>query len=56
MLIQEASGMSDDAIHFMKSNSAASEKKVYRKPGIYKGQIKMAKGFDDPLDDFEGVA
>ena len=26
---------------------------VYRKPGLYKGQIKMAEGFDDPLDDFK---
>ena len=32
---------------------AESEKKIYRKPGLYKGKIKMAAGFDEPLDDFE---
>ena len=26
---------------------------VYREPGLYKGQIKMAEEFDAPLDDFE---
>ena len=29
------------------------QEKVYREPGLYKDQIKMSEGFDDPLDDFE---
>ena len=29
------------------------EKKIYREPGLYKDQIRIAEGFDDPLDDFE---
>ena len=71
MLLQEAKGMTDDAIlevvrfiQFLKiapvknvSSFAAQAgnegKKVYRKPGLYKEQIKIADGFDDPLDDFE---
>ena len=28
-------------------------KTIYRKPGLYKGKIKIEAGFDDPLDDFE---
>ena len=27
--------------------------KIYRRPGLYKGRIRLAEGFDDPLDDFE---
>ena len=67
MLIQEAQGMSDEAImeviHFMQflkiapraasAGSDTSEKKIYRKPGLYKDQIVMLAGFDEPLDDFE---
>ena len=30
-----------------------SKKTVYRKPGLYKDQIRIAAGFDDPLDDFK---
>lgn len=32
---------------------ASQNKEVYRKTGLYKGQIKMSEGFDDPLDDFK---
>jgi hypothetical protein len=28
-------------------------KPVFRKPGLYKGQIVMADDFDAPLDDFK---
>lgn len=26
---------------------------IYRSPGLYKDQIRIVDGFDDPLDDFE---
>ena len=56
-----------EVVHFMQYLKIASLKKssfrftpagkteaiVYRKPGLYKDQIKMAEGFDDPLDDFK---
>jgi hypothetical protein len=35
------------------SPMASQEKKIYREPGLYKDQIKITEGFDDPLDDFE---
>ena len=69
MLIQEAQGMSDEelleVLHYMqflkiapKSSVAVSlkedeKKKIYRKPGLYKNQIVLLAGFDEPLDDFE---
>ena len=31
----------------------SQNRNVYRKPGLYKGQIKMAEGFDEPLEDFK---
>lgn len=30
-----------------------NEKNIYRRPGLYKDQINIAEGFDDPLDDFK---
>ncbi|MBR1707253.1 MAG: DUF2281 domain-containing protein [Clostridia bacterium] len=55
-----------EVVHFMQYLKTASMRKasylaapasptgnVYREPGLYKGQIKIASGFDDPLDDFK---
>lgn len=56
-----------EVIHFMKYLKIAplrkssfkvvptgqNEKSVYRRPGLYKDQIRIAEGFDDPLDDFK---
>ena len=68
LLLQEAKGMTDDAImeviHYMQflkiaparstfDSISSKEKTSYRKPGLYKGQIIMADGFDDPLDEFK---
>ena len=66
MLIEEAKGLTDEAllevVHFVQflkvtpSNmitTSSTEKKTYRKPGLYKDKIKVAEGFDDPLEEFE---
>ncbi len=55
-----------EVIHFMQylkiaplrrssymTTSTDQNNNVYRKPGLYKGQIKIAEGFDEPLDDFK---
>ena len=68
-LVKEAQGLSEkailDVIRYMKflkfeassfdgSNaSAAPPRGKIRKAGIWKGQIKMADDFDEPLDDFK---
>ena len=68
MLIEEARGMTDEAlmevihyIRFLKTDSNYVEiipslddkGKIYREPGIYKNKLKISKGFDETLDDFE---
>ncbi len=67
MIIQEAEGMSDEAlmevVRFMRfikietCNIPASDidisKKKIRSAGIYRGQGWMSDDFDEPLDDFK---
>lgn len=33
--------------------TSKSGESIYRKPGLYKDQIKIAEGFDEALDDFK---
>ena len=35
------------------ASKSSDEKIIYREPGLYKDQIQIADGFDDPLDEFE---
>lgn len=41
---------------FDNSSTEDNEETIYRKPGLYKGGIKILDGFDDLLDDFEVLA
>lgn len=67
LIMQEAKGMSDEelmeVLHYMQylkiapktavTSNNNKEKTIYRSPGLYKDQIILKAGFDEPLDDFE---
>lgn len=67
MIIQEAEGMSDEAlmevVRFMKfikieardklMSDIDNDKKKIRHAGVYRGKGWMSDDFDEPLDDFK---